>query len=78
MMARAGRELAIAERPQLTAQRRLAYFDLSRIEGLAAQSAGLAAVDPATLVERRRLDEGWIRAADPAARLSGARAQMGC
>ena len=26
-MARAGRELAIAERPQLTAQRRLAHFD---------------------------------------------------
>ena len=31
---------------------------LSRIEGLAAQSAGLEVVDPAALVERRRLDAG--------------------
>jgi transposase len=51
----------------------------SRTEGLAAQSAGLEAVRPSALVDRRGVDAGWIRAANAPERLSSARAKVsGC
>ena len=50
---------------------------LSWAEGLFAPRTGLAADDPATLVERRCLDEGGISAANATEWLSGARAKVG-